>query len=244
MGAASYRYCWSRTLLALATTPIVYGRAARKHNQGRSEYLRPRNGGQPEDWAELRQLGYQLTQVELWVPRIRGWQPCNAGKKITASEEYSRECKKEVKDMQTSVLNTSANYSSSHRMRAASNILKRRGSDGKVTVFEEYFDDWIRPYVPVLPDRSDLLQKVEWVEWDDAGNGAVAERVTMDVQNDCYFFALLLEWARLLVRPQIKGAAPYIPAKHSRFKILSAFKGLVYGRNLPGVEEVNREDGW
>ncbi|KAJ7709189.1 hypothetical protein B0H16DRAFT_653825 [Mycena metata] len=84
------------------------------------------------------------------------------------------------------------------------------GSGGlvfKATVFEEYFNDWIRPYehyIPILPGLSDLLQKVEWARAHDAEarmmqerGRAVAERVMTDAQNDCYFFALLLEWARL-----------------------------------------------
>ncbi|KAJ7735937.1 glycosyl transferase family 90-domain-containing protein [Mycena metata] len=86
-------------------------------------------------------------------------------------------------------------------------ILRSGGLVFKATVFEEYFNDWIRPYehyIPVLPDLSDLLQKVEWARAHDAEarmiqerGRAVAERVMTDAQNDCYFFALLLEWARL-----------------------------------------------
>ncbi|KAJ7699767.1 glycosyl transferase family 90-domain-containing protein [Mycena metata] len=84
-------------------------------------------------------------------------------------------------------------------------ILRSWGLVFKATVFEEYFNGWIRPYehyVPVLPDLSDLLQKVEWARAHDAEarmiqGRAVAERVMTDAQNDCYFFALLLEWARL-----------------------------------------------
>ncbi|KAJ7709192.1 glycosyl transferase family 90-domain-containing protein [Mycena metata] len=86
-------------------------------------------------------------------------------------------------------------------------ILRSGGLVFKATVFREYFNDWIRPYehyIPVLPDLSDLLQKVEWARAHDAEarmiqerGRAVAERVMTDAQNDCYFFALLLEWARL-----------------------------------------------
>ncbi|KAJ7256590.1 hypothetical protein C8J57DRAFT_1472918 [Mycena rebaudengoi] len=35
----------------------------------------------------------------------------------------------------------------------------------KSTIFEEYFNDWLRPFehfVSVLPDLSDLVQKIEW----------------------------------------------------------------------------------
>ncbi|KAJ7677734.1 glycosyl transferase family 90-domain-containing protein [Mycena polygramma] len=73
----------------------------------------------------------------------------------------------------------------------------------KSTVFEEYFSDWLRPfyhYIPVLPDLSDLVQKIEWAIANDeearaiqeAGQ-AVAERVLTDAQNDCYFSAVLLD---------------------------------------------------
>ncbi|KAJ7476729.1 glycosyl transferase family 90-domain-containing protein [Mycena latifolia] len=77
----------------------------------------------------------------------------------------------------------------------------------KATVFEEYFNDWLKPYehyVPVLPDLSDLVEKIEWAN--DHPEEArliqqrgmqVAQRIVTDDQNDCYFFAVLLEWARL-----------------------------------------------
>lgn len=75
------------------------------------------------------------------------------------------------------------------------------------TIFEEYFNDWLRPfehYIPVLPDLSDLVEKVEWALSHDAEARRIqekgrqfAERVLTDAQNDCYFFAVLLEWARL-----------------------------------------------
>ncbi|KAJ7467882.1 glycosyl transferase family 90-domain-containing protein [Mycena galericulata] len=77
----------------------------------------------------------------------------------------------------------------------------------KSTVFNEYFNEWLRPYehyIPVLPDLSDLLERVVWAEAhpeeamriQEAGR-EVAERVVKDAQNDCYFFAVLLEWAQL-----------------------------------------------
>ncbi|KAJ6579157.1 glycosyl transferase family 90-domain-containing protein [Mycena vulgaris] len=77
----------------------------------------------------------------------------------------------------------------------------------KATVFEEYFNDWLRPYehyVPVLPDLSDLVEKIEWANAHpeearliQQRGMQVAMRVVTDDQNDCYFFAVLLEWARL-----------------------------------------------
>ncbi|KAJ7194674.1 glycosyl transferase family 90-domain-containing protein [Mycena pura] len=77
----------------------------------------------------------------------------------------------------------------------------------KSTIFLEYFGDWLRPfehYIPVLPDLSDLVEKLEWAIAHDeeaqkiqqAGQ-AFAERVITDAQNDCYFSLVLLEWARL-----------------------------------------------
>jgi hypothetical protein len=77
----------------------------------------------------------------------------------------------------------------------------------QATVFEEYFNDWLQPYehyIPVLPDLSDLLEKIEWARSHDAEARMIQERgremvtrVMTDAQNDCYFFALLLEWAQL-----------------------------------------------
>ncbi|KAJ6607193.1 glycosyl transferase family 90-domain-containing protein [Mycena sp. CBHHK59/15] len=77
----------------------------------------------------------------------------------------------------------------------------------KATVFTEYFSDWLRPYehyIPVLPDLSDLVEKIEWAKTHDAEARMIqergrqmVERVMTDGQNDCYFFAVLLEWAQL-----------------------------------------------
>lgn len=53
-------------------------------------------------------------------------------------------------------------------------------------------------------DLSDLVEKVEWaiVHEDEARQiqetgMQFAQRVLTDAQNDCYFAAVLLEWARL-----------------------------------------------
>jgi hypothetical protein len=74
-------------------------------------------------------------------------------------------------------------------------------------VFEEYFNDWLRPfehYIPVLPDLSDLLEQLEWaMSHDDEARlikergREISQRLMTDAQNDCYFFLVLLEWARL-----------------------------------------------
>jgi hypothetical protein len=75
------------------------------------------------------------------------------------------------------------------------------------TIFEEHFNEWMRPfehYVPVLPDLSDLVEKIEWANANpreaqliQQRGLEVARRVVTDDQNDCYMFAVLLEWARL-----------------------------------------------
>ncbi|KAJ7479480.1 glycosyl transferase family 90-domain-containing protein [Mycena latifolia] len=77
----------------------------------------------------------------------------------------------------------------------------------KSTAFEEYFNDWLRPfehYVPVKADLSDLAERIRWANAhpDEARliqqrGLEVARRVLTDDQNDCYFLAVLLEWARL-----------------------------------------------
>ncbi|KAJ7222868.1 glycosyl transferase family 90-domain-containing protein [Mycena haematopus] len=75
------------------------------------------------------------------------------------------------------------------------------------TIFAEYFNDWLRPfehYIPILPDLSDLVEKIEWAVANDEEAHAIqqagqvfAQRVLTDGQNDCYFSAVMLEWARL-----------------------------------------------
>ncbi|KAJ7259772.1 glycosyl transferase family 90-domain-containing protein [Mycena rebaudengoi] len=77
----------------------------------------------------------------------------------------------------------------------------------KMTAFEEFFNDWLRPfehYIPVLPDLSDLVEKIEWARSHDAEARMIQERgrqatlrIMTDAQNDCYWVALLLEWAQL-----------------------------------------------
>ncbi|KAF8204224.1 glycosyl transferase family 90-domain-containing protein [Mycena galopus ATCC 62051] len=75
------------------------------------------------------------------------------------------------------------------------------------TIFAEYFNDWLRPfehYIPILPDLSDLVEKIEWaIAHDDEAHAiqqagqVFAQRVLTDAQNDCYFSAVMLEWAQL-----------------------------------------------
>ncbi|KAJ7766055.1 glycosyl transferase family 90-domain-containing protein, partial [Mycena metata] len=86
----------------------------------------------------------------------------------------------------------------------------------KSTAFAEFFNDWLIPYehyIPVLPDLSDLVDKVNWaVENDDEAHRiqqagqAFAERVLTNDQNDCYFSRVLLEWARLEAMTDAAGA--------------------------------------
>ncbi|KAJ7175743.1 glycosyl transferase family 90-domain-containing protein [Mycena filopes] len=86
-------------------------------------------------------------------------------------------------------------------------LLKSGSLVFKSTVFDEYFNDWLRPYehfIPVLPDLSDLVEKLHWAiaNEDEARRiqetgKLFTERIMNDRQNDCYFSLLLLEWARL-----------------------------------------------
>ncbi|KAJ7758522.1 glycosyl transferase family 90-domain-containing protein [Mycena maculata] len=86
-------------------------------------------------------------------------------------------------------------------------LLKSGSLVFKSTVFDEYFNDWLRPYehyVPVQADLSDLVEKVYWaMEHEDEARliqetgKLFAERIMTDAQNDCYFAMVLLEWARL-----------------------------------------------
>ncbi|KAJ7828388.1 glycosyl transferase family 90-domain-containing protein [Mycena olivaceomarginata] len=86
-------------------------------------------------------------------------------------------------------------------------LLKSGSLVFKSTIFAEYFDEWLQPfvhYIPVLPDLSDLVERIEWARAHDAEARRIqqagqefVERVLTDAQNDCYFFLVLLEWARL-----------------------------------------------
>ncbi|KAJ6584860.1 glycosyl transferase family 90-domain-containing protein [Mycena capillaripes] len=86
-------------------------------------------------------------------------------------------------------------------------LLKSGSLVFKSTVFEEYFNDWILPYehyIPVKPDLSDLVEKVEWAIAHEGEARRIqetgklfTEHVMTDSQNDCYFALVLLEWARL-----------------------------------------------
>ncbi|KAJ7696051.1 glycosyl transferase family 90-domain-containing protein [Mycena rosella] len=86
-------------------------------------------------------------------------------------------------------------------------LLKSGSLVFKSTVFDEYFDDWILPYehyIPVAPDLSDLIEKIHWAIDHEAEARRIqeagklfTERIMTDSQNDCYFAAVLLEWARL-----------------------------------------------
>ncbi|KAJ7062767.1 glycosyl transferase family 90-domain-containing protein [Mycena amicta] len=77
----------------------------------------------------------------------------------------------------------------------------------KSTLFTEYFDQWLRPfehYIPVRPDLSDLVERIEWARAHDAEARRIqkagkefVERVITDAQNDCYLYLVVLEWARL-----------------------------------------------
>ncbi|KAF7297401.1 CAP10 domain-containing protein [Mycena indigotica] len=77
----------------------------------------------------------------------------------------------------------------------------------KATVFTEYFSEWLLPYehfIPVNPDLSDLVEKIQWARDNDEEARKIQQRglrfatkVVTDKQNDCYLSRLLLEWSRL-----------------------------------------------
>ncbi|KAJ7911702.1 hypothetical protein B0H13DRAFT_2328082 [Mycena leptocephala] len=59
-------------------------------------------------------------------------------------------------------------------------------------------------FIPVRPDLADLTAKIEWARANDGEarqiqeSGRVfAERILTDAHNDCYWFAVLLEWGAL-----------------------------------------------
>ncbi|KAJ7220860.1 glycosyl transferase family 90-domain-containing protein [Mycena pura] len=86
-------------------------------------------------------------------------------------------------------------------------LLRSGGLVFKSTAFAEFFTPWLVPYehfIPVRPDLSDLPAKIEWARANDAEahriqeSGRVfAERILSDAQNDCYWFAVMLEWGAL-----------------------------------------------
>ncbi|KAJ7757200.1 glycosyl transferase family 90-domain-containing protein [Mycena maculata] len=86
-------------------------------------------------------------------------------------------------------------------------LLRSGGLVFKSTAFTEFFTPWLVPYehyIPVRPDLADLVEKVEWARANDGEarriqeSGRVfAEHVLTDAQNDCYWFAVLLEWGAL-----------------------------------------------
>ncbi|KAJ7600407.1 glycosyl transferase family 90-domain-containing protein [Mycena floridula] len=88
----------------------------------------------------------------------------------------------------------------------------------KSSIFTEYFNSYLTPFlhfVPVLPDLSDLVEKVRWaMEHEEEARliqevgREFAERVLTDAQNDCYFSLVLLEWARLQDYARTKGHLP------------------------------------
>ncbi|KAJ6449340.1 glycosyl transferase family 90-domain-containing protein [Mycena sanguinolenta] len=86
-------------------------------------------------------------------------------------------------------------------------LLKSGSLVFKSTAFEEYFSQWLRPYehyIPVKLDLSDLVDRVKWATEHDEEARQIQQRgmffareVLTNEQNNCYFAAVLLEWARL-----------------------------------------------
>ncbi|KAJ7796254.1 hypothetical protein B0H14DRAFT_2915880 [Mycena olivaceomarginata] len=65
------------------------------------------------------------------------------------------------------------------------------------TSFQEYFTDWLRPYehyIPVKLDLSDLVDRARLIQ---QRGMMFAQEILTNEQNNCYFAAVLLEWARL-----------------------------------------------
>ncbi|KAJ6462104.1 hypothetical protein C8R45DRAFT_1178508 [Mycena sanguinolenta] len=89
----------------------------------------------------------------------------------------------------------------------------------KATAFDGYFSNWLLPYVHYIPvriDLSDLVEKLKWALAHEAEAEArrihdlgiqFAQRVLMDEQNDCYWAAVLLEWARVQSYGRREGEA-------------------------------------
>ncbi|KAJ1553725.1 capsule-associated protein CAP1, partial [Nowakowskiella sp. JEL0078] len=86
-------------------------------------------------------------------------------------------------------------------------FLKSNSLVFKMTLFDEYFDGWLKPfvhYIPVSIDFSDLEEKLKWaMENDDE-----AQQITLNAQlftkrfltqgqMECYLYLTLLEIARL-----------------------------------------------
>ncbi|KAJ1553572.1 capsule-associated protein CAP1 [Nowakowskiella sp. JEL0078] len=77
----------------------------------------------------------------------------------------------------------------------------------KMTIFNEYFDSWIQPfihYIPIAIDYSDLNDKLKWA----MENDEEAQQITINAQEftkrfltqgqmECYLYLALLEVARL-----------------------------------------------
>ncbi|KAJ7250167.1 glycosyl transferase family 90-domain-containing protein [Mycena haematopus] len=86
-------------------------------------------------------------------------------------------------------------------------LLKSGSLVFKSTAFQEYFSDWLRPYehyIPVKLDLSDLIDRAKWAIEHEEEARLIQQRgmwfareVLTNEQNNCYFGAVLLEWARL-----------------------------------------------
>ncbi|KAJ7670393.1 glycosyl transferase family 90-domain-containing protein, partial [Mycena rosella] len=75
------------------------------------------------------------------------------------------------------------------------------------TAFIEFFSDWLVPYVhyiPVRPDLSDLVKRIEWAMQNDAetrsiqeAGQAMAQYLLTDWQINCYIYRVGVEWGEL-----------------------------------------------
>ncbi|KAJ7733335.1 glycosyl transferase family 90-domain-containing protein [Mycena metata] len=117
--------------------------------------------------------------------------------------EYNIPAKEQREDAYKYLLDLDGNTSSGRFLK----LLKSGSLVFKSTLFTEYFTPWLRPfehYIPVLPDLSDLVERIEWARANDdearriqAAGKEFAERVITPEQDDCYWAAVLVEWAGL-----------------------------------------------
>ncbi|KAI9206142.1 glycosyl transferase family 90-domain-containing protein [Polychytrium aggregatum] len=89
----------------------------------------------------------------------------------------------------------------------------------KMTIFQEYFDGWLEPfvhYIPINVDLSDLSEKLQWaIDHDEEAEQIALNSkyfskrfLTLD-QMDCYMYLMFLELARLY-----SGEELVLPAAH------------------------------
>ncbi|KAJ7259754.1 hypothetical protein C8J57DRAFT_1638868 [Mycena rebaudengoi] len=100
--------------------------------------------------------------------RARIVQSLNATRQLPSTSLTSRAINLRAKTPITSTVEVSARRGWQHRLRRFLRLLRSGSLVFKITAFEEFFNDWLRPfehYIPVLPD---LVGKIEWARSHDA----------------------------------------------------------------------------